>query len=39
MISDNIIEFDLSKFADETYIWGYQTNVNLRGVQAYVVKK
>lgn len=39
MISDHIMEFDLSKFANDTYIWGYQINVNLSGVQAYVVKK
>jgi len=38
-ISENIIEFDLSQFADKTYIWGYQTNVNLSGIQAYVLKK
>ena len=39
MISDHLMEFDLSKFANDTYIWGYQINVNLSGVQAYVVKK
>lgn len=38
IISDNIIEYDLSKYADKTFIWNYQRNVNLSGIQAYVKK-
>lgn len=37
-ISNSVIEFDFTKLAQDTYIWGYQMNVNLSGVQAYVKK-
>ena len=37
-ISDHIIEFDLSALADQTYLEGYQPNVKLSGIQAYVKK-
>ena len=37
-ISDHIIEFDFSQLADKVYIWGYQQNVNLSGIQIGVRK-
>ena len=37
-ISDDIIEFDFSQFSDHVYLWGYQKNVDLSGIQVYVKK-
>ena len=37
-ISDSIIEFDLSQLAQKIYLYGYQYNVNLSGIQVYVKK-